>query len=262
MKVIYKMSEVDRVKPLDQDLAFYTSTKDLKEISIFNGLQKKSEKIYSGKSEVYSLAESRMAAGGWLMTVMEKQGLKAIYVDKNYHSKELVVNGQKYFDVISNKPSANADGLFLIVGNYEKMNNDGLDIWYGNEYNLTGHFRKVYESNRVIWFPDENKIQQIDSRFIDGIAAGKSGMYLSIEKNSNQVDYRDTEISPVPEKTFLYDTKTGSDVYVDEILKYTMVDPLGKILLYKKQGQWISYEIATGKKQPFLLELMLPVLRR
>lgn len=248
LKMIYKMSEVDRVKPLDQNLAFYTSTNELKEISIFSSVQKKSEKIYSGKSEVYSLVESKMAAGGWLMTVMEKQGLKAIYVDKNHHSKELVVNGQKYFDVINNKPSANEDGLFLIVGNYEKMNNDGLDIWYGNEFNLSGHFRKVYEPNRVIWFPEENKIQQIDSRFIDGIAAGKSGRYLSIEKNPNQVDYRDTEISPVPEKTFLYDPKTGSDIYVDEILKYTMVDPLGKILLYKKDGQWISYEIATGKK--------------
>lgn len=248
LTVVYKMSEVDLVKPLDQNLAFYTSTDELKEISIFSSFQKKSEKIYSGKSEVYSLAESKIASGGWLMTVMEKQGLKAIYVDHNHQSKELVVNGQKYFDVISNKPSANEDGLFLILGNYEKMNSDGLDIWYGNEVNLTGHFRKVYEPNRVIWFPEENTIQQIDSRFIDGIAAGKSGMYLSIEKNPDQGDYRDTEISPVPEKTFLYDTKTGSDIYVDEILKFTMVDPLGKILLYKKEGQWISYEIATGKK--------------
>ncbi|MBP1164574.1 MULTISPECIES: S9 family peptidase [Chryseobacterium] len=247
-KLINTISDVERVFALKNELILLIKKNENNELYRYNDSNLKL--IWSGTAELYRIYESGLEYKGYTLILQKPNGLKTYYVNEGAHLIELSTDGDEYFDDVSQYPSADVNAVYLRLSHLKKKEKGMVDIWYGKDYDLEQHFHEKPFHRYVLWYPLENRIVSSDSkRFSKMTALGRSGLFLTKERDSTLVDAYDKKGKDYPERFFIYNPEIKSHLFLDEISQGINLSPSGRWLLYKKDRRWFSYSTKTNQRK-------------
>ncbi|WP_029292816.1 alpha/beta hydrolase family protein [Chryseobacterium hispalense] len=242
---------VRRVIEVKNDVMILRKNGAEDELIKYNG--KEEIAIFKSPSQIYSVSDSGMQSGGWLVRLQAEKGLKILYVSPDLSSTELSFDGKNQFDGIQHAPSSVGDAVLLTLETKNVKKKGMVDIWYGKDFDLEDHFRDGKDTRRILWYPAENRIVVTDHRDYSPVAAvGRSGLFLRSVVDHEQVDKNDKTAVETIKRYFLYDSKTGGNTLLADTSRSFVIDSLGQFVLYIESGKWLCYSTSERRKLPEL----------
>ncbi|WP_147293648.1 hypothetical protein [Chryseobacterium indoltheticum] len=111
MNIVQSFFHVRRVVEVKNDVMILRKNGAEDELIKYNG--KEEIAIFKSPSQIYSVSDSGMQSGGWLVRVQGEKGLKMFYVSPDLSSTELSYDSKNQFDGIQQDPSPVGDAVLL-----------------------------------------------------------------------------------------------------------------------------------------------------
>ncbi|WP_228444840.1 alpha/beta hydrolase family protein [Chryseobacterium echinoideorum] len=246
LKKLQTFNHVNRLLIMENTLVLSEVKDGLNDIWKVDGKGK--ELIAKTEGELLKVWKGSESLKGYF--IFERVGGK--YVFKHHTNPlEKAVNfdflQSSNYHYVSMDVSSDKKAVFLTLIRNVIRKDEPYEIWYGAEKDLRHHIKDIQVEDKVLWFPESNKVQKLDSVFESQIAVGSKGDFLAVKKDLSLVDHLDNTYKRNPDSLFIYSSGNAQYSFLKMIDDKLYVSPDRKWVLTADDNYWSLYDSETKR---------------
>ena len=240
-----KIESVLRWKKTEGEVIVFKSEGSKKKLLKISSDGVSNKVIWLSGEDIYNVFKSESAEGGYVVSLTGTSGLKTYYVKPDLSTVELNNTSIGSYDQIAVKQSSDVNAIFLTLSKTLPLDNKTVSIWYGQENDLSNYFYGERPSIDILWYPEEQRVVELDTDYIGYTGLGKSNMFLRRKMDHKMIDKNDIIYRDHLAEIYLWNFSTGKEIQLGEDGGKMYFDKKGNYILRFAEAGWKLFDTRT-----------------
>lgn len=242
-----KIESVLRWKKTEGEVIVFNSEGKKKRLLKISSDGVSNQVIWSSEEDIYNVFKSESAKGGYVVSLTGTSGLKTYYIKPDFTTVELNNSSIGSYHQIAVKQSSDVNAVFLTLSKTLPLDNKTVSIWYAQEKDLSNYFYGERPSIDLLWYPEEQRVVEVDTDYIGYTGLGKSSMFLRRKRDQRMIDKNDIIYGDHLAEIYLWNCSTGKEIQLGKDGGKMYFDKKGNYILRFAEAGWKLFDTRTMK---------------